>query len=69
MLSFLESNSSEIYALCETNLDGSIDSSSFCVRGYLLLIRKDFASHMQRLAVYVKEGLPFGQDLFFKKNF
>ena len=27
---FLESNSPEILAICETNLDDSIDSGSFC---------------------------------------
>ena len=36
--SFLESSSPDIYALCETNLDDSIDSGDFSVRGYLLLI-------------------------------
>ena len=30
--SFLESNSPDILALCETNLDDSIDSGSFSVR-------------------------------------
>ena len=38
--SFLESNSPDILALCETNLDDSIDSGNFSVRGYLPLIRK-----------------------------
>ena len=33
--SFLESNSSDILTLCETNLDDSIDSGDFSVRGYL----------------------------------
>ena len=36
--SFLESNSPDILALCETNLDYSIDSGNFSVRGYLPLI-------------------------------
>ena len=36
--SFLESNFSDILALCETNLDDSIDSDNFSVRGYLPLI-------------------------------
>ena len=36
--SFLESNSPDILALCETNLDDSIDSGHFSVRGYLPLI-------------------------------
>ena len=61
--SFLESNSPDILALCETNLDDSIDSGSFSVRGYLPLIRKDSSTHMQCLAVYVKEGLPSAWDL------
>ena len=39
--SFLESNSPDIIALCETNLDGSIDFGNFFVRGYLPLIWKD----------------------------
>ena len=43
--SFLESNSSDIFALCETNLDDSVDSGNFSVRGYLLLIRKDSSTH------------------------
>ena len=61
--SFLESNSPDILALCETNLDDSIDSGNFSVRGYLPLIRKDSGTHMHGLAVYVKEGLPFARDL------
>ena len=61
--SFLESTSPDILALCETNLDGSIDSGNFSVRGYLPLIWKDSSTHMHGLAVYVKEGLPFARDL------
>ena len=61
--SFLESNLPDILALCETNLDDSIDSGNFSVRGYLPLIRKDSSTHMHGLAVYVKEGLPFARDL------
>ena len=61
--SFLESNSPDILALCETNLDDSIDSGNFSVRGYLPLIRKDSGTHMHGLAVYIKEGLPFARDL------
>ena len=61
--SFLESNSPVILALCKTNLDNSIDSGNFSVRGYLPLIRKDSGTHMHGLAVYVKEGLSFAQDL------
>ena len=62
--SFLESNSSDILALCETNLDDSIDSGNFSVRGYLPLIGKDSSTHMHSLAVYVKEGPPFARYLF-----
>ena len=36
--SFLESNSPDIFALCKTKIDDSIDSGNFCVSGYLLLI-------------------------------
>ena len=61
--SFLESNSPDILALCETNLDDSIDSGNFSVRGYLPVIRKDSSTHIHGLAVYVKEGLPFARDL------
>ena len=61
--SLLESNSPNILALCETNLDDSIDSANFSVRGYLPLIQKDSGTHMHGLAVYVKEGLPFARDL------
>ena len=55
--SFLESTSPDVVALDETNLDDSIDSGNFFVRGYLPLIWKDSSTHMQDLAVYVKEGL------------
>ena len=36
--SFLESNSPEILALCETNLDDSVHSGNVYVRDYLPLI-------------------------------
>ena len=51
------------FLLYETNLDDSIDSSNFFVRGYLPLIRKYSITHMHGLAVYVKEGLPLARDL------
>ena len=35
---FVESNSPEILALCETNLDDSNDSGNFSLRGYLPVI-------------------------------
>ena len=66
--SFLELNSSDILALCMTNLDDSIDSGNFSVRGYLPLIQKDSSTHMHGLAVYVKEGLPFARDLFLENS-
>ena len=61
--SFLGSSSPDILALCETNLDDSIDSGNFSVRSYLPLIRKDSITHMHGLAGYLKEGLPFARDL------
>ena len=61
--SFLASNSPDILVLCETNLDDSIDSGNFSVRGCLPLIRKDSVSHMHRLVVYAKESLRFAWDL------
>ena len=33
--SFLESNSSDLLALCQTNLDDSVDSDNFSVKSYL----------------------------------
>ena len=38
-------------------MDDSVDSGNFSVRGYLP------STHMHGLTVYVKEGLPFAQDL------
>ena len=60
---FLESNSPDILALCERNLDNSIDSGNYSVRHYLPLIWKESGIHMHSLAVYVKEGLPLARDL------
>ena len=60
--SFLESDSPDILAPCETNQDDSIDSDNLSVRGYLLLIRKDSTTPMHGLTFYVKEGLPFARD-------
>ena len=66
--SFLESNSPGILALCKANLDISIDSGNFSVRGYLPLIQKDSSTHMHGLTVYIKEGLPFAWDLSLEKS-
>ena len=51
------------FLLCETNLDDSIDSGNFSVRGYLPLIGNASSTHVHGLAVYVKEGLPFAWDV------
>ena len=59
--SFLESNSPDIFALCETNLDDSIDSGNFSVRGYLPLIRKDSGTHMHDSLC--ERRTYFGRDL------
>ena len=61
--SFLESSSPSFFDLCETNLDDSVDSGNFSVKGYLPLIRKDSITHMHGLTVYVKERLPFAREL------
>ena len=61
--SFLESNSSDILGLCDTNLDESINYGDFPIRGYLPLIQKDYVTYLHGLAVYMKEGLPFAWDL------
>ena len=63
---FLEPSSPNILTVCETNLDDSIDSGNFSVRGYLPLIRNDSITHMHSLAVYVKKWLPFSWDLSLK---
>ena len=57
--SFRKSTSPGILALSKTILDESIDSGNFSVRGYL---------HMHGLTVYVKEGLPFAQELFLENS-
>ena len=66
---FLESNSPGILAICETNLDYSTNSGNFSVSGYFLLTWKNFYTHMDGLAVCVKEGLSFAQDLLSPENF
>ena len=48
--SFLQSNSPDILAPCETNQDDSIDSGNFSVRGYPpFLIRKESSTQMHGL--------------------
>ena len=66
--SFLESTCPGILALCETNLDGSIDSGNFSVGSYLTLIRNDSITHLHGLAVYVNPTdsyLKFVSAIFF----
>ena len=65
---FLESNPPEIFPLCETNLDDSIDSGNLSVKGNLSVIQKDSSTHMHDLAVFVKDGLPFAWDLSLKSG-
>ena len=66
--SFFESNSSDILPLCETDLDDLIDSCNVSLRAYLPLIQKDSVIHIHGLAVYVKEGLAFAQDLYLENS-
>ena len=61
--SFLESNSADILALCETNLDNSIDSGNFSLRSYLPSTWKDSITLMHGHIVYVKEWLCFAREL------
>ena len=49
------------FLLYETNLDDSIDSVNFFVRGYLPLTWKNSITHVYGLAVYVKVGVLFFQ--------
>ena len=66
--SFLESNSPHTLALCETNLDDSIDSGHFCERRSLPLLRKYSTTHIHDLAVYVKEGLSLAQEFYLENS-
>ena len=65
---FIRSNYLDIFALYETSLANSIDSSNFSVRSYLPLIRKDLVTRMHGLALYVKEELRFASDLSFETS-
>lgn len=65
--SFLEWDSPNVLALCETNLNNSNDSSNFSVRGYLPLIQKDSFTHMHDMSVDAKEELlRFARELSLK---
>ena len=60
---FLESNWFDIYALCETNLNDSIDNDNLFVKDYLPLIRNDSVTHTDSFIVNVKKGLRFAGNL------
>ena len=60
---FFESNSPDILPISETNLDNSIDSDNFSMRGYLSLTLKNSITQIHGLAVYVKEGLHLAPDM------
>ena len=60
---FFELNALGILALYEMNSDNPVDSGNFFVRGYFPLMQKDSTTHMNGLAVYVKQGLLFAWDL------
>ena len=66
--SFFETNSPDIIALCNTNLDDPIDCGNFSVRVYLPIIWKDSITHMHGLAVCVKQGIPFAWDMSLKNS-
>ena len=53
--SFLELNSSDILALCESNLDDSIDSSNFSVRGQGLIQKEKVDIDGEKGAIVAKE--------------
>ena len=49
-------------------MNDSINYGNSSVEVSLLLIQNDYVSDMSGLAVYVKEGLPFSQDLFLENS-
>ena len=57
------------FVLCQTNLDDSIDSGNFSERGYHPLIQKGSITHIHGLAVYLKEELPFAQNLSLENSY
>ena len=60
--SFLESNSPDILVLCEIKLDNSIDYGNFYGRLSYFNLKGFYYSYTWSCS-YVKEGLPFTQDL------
>ena len=65
--SSLESNSPDIIALCQTNLEDSIDSGNFSVRGYLPLVWKDSITHMHGLCSLCERRTFFCMGLISRK--
>ena len=65
--SLLELNSPESLAICERNLDNSIDFSNFPVRDYLPIIGMDFITHLHCLAIDVNKGVSFYSRLISRK--
>ena len=62
--SFLINNSPDILALCETNLNSSIDTQNeFLIPGYLPLRRMDSKTHMHGLGVYIRDSLPITPEV------
>ena len=65
--SFLESNSPDILALCEANLDDSIDSGNFSVRDYLPLIQKDCSTRTSFCTELISRKLSVCTELISRK--
>ena len=61
---FIKLNLPDVLALYETNFDNSIDS--FSVMSNLILVRNDAVTVLHDLAVYVKDRLPFVQNVSVK---
>ena len=52
--SFLESNFPDIFALCETNVEDSINSINFSLRGYFPLTQTDYYSYTWFCSLCIK---------------
>ena len=68
--SFLESNSPDILALCETHLDDSSDSGNLSVRGYLFFNSKrcHYSYAWSCSLCERRTWLPFAQDLYLENS-
>ena len=65
--SFLESNSSDILALCEINLEDLINSSIFSLKGYPLLIQKCSETHVW-FCSFCEGGTTFYTGVTYEKS-